>query len=382
MFNSLSRRLGETAEQNVGKALQMFGWDVQYMRSGMNGAADLVIHKGALRYAVEVKALSEGRPDRVLPLLSQAILQAQFYSASDPTTNPLAVIYVENASSNLWERVKSFADQYAPGVAVGIVSGNGVIFFKGEGLDGMSERPRARSRQSISTSTQPINIFSDLNQWMLKVLLAPELPPELLSAPRGHYRGGSDLAKATGVSAMSASRFLLQLRQEGYLSESAEQLKLVRRDELFHRWRAAAMRRPAEIPVRFRIKAPVQQQIRGLLKTHPRQACLGLFAAADGLGLGHVGGIPPYVYLSKLPPSDLKTNEWAMLMSATEGLPDLILRQALTPQSMMRGAVVRDDGLMYTDVIQVWLDVANHPSRGQEQADLIWRKTLQPLLGT
>lgn len=382
MFNSLSRRLGETAEQNVGKALQMFGWDVQYMRSGMKGAADLVIHKGALRYAVEVKALSEGRPDRVLPLLSQAILQAQFYSAADPTTNPLAVVYVENASSNLWERVKSFADQYAPGVAVGIVSGNGVVFFKGEGLDGMSERPRARSRQSTSTSNHPINIFSDLNQWMLKVLLAPELPPELLSAPRGHYRGGSDLAKAAGVSAMSASRFLLQLRQEGYLSESAELLKLVRRDELFHRWRAAAMRRPAEIPVRFRIKAPVQQQIRGLLKTHPRQACLGLFAAADGLGLGHVSGVPPYVYLPKLPPLDLKTNEWAMLMPATEGLPDLILRQALTPQSMMRGAVERNDGLMYTDVIQVWLDVANHPSRGQEQADLIWRKALQPLLGT
>ena len=381
MFDPQSRRLSETAEQNVGGALQRYGWDVQYMRSGIDEAADLVIQKGALRYAVEVKALSEGRPDRVLPLLSQAILQAQFYSASEQAAKPLAVIYVEKASSSLWERVQSFTDQYAPGVAVGLVSGHGMFFFKGEGLDEIAELPRARSRHSPSALAQPVNIFSDLNQWMLKVLLAPELPPELLSASRGHYQGGSDLAKAAGVSAMSASRFLLQLRQEGFLSEATEQLKLVRRDELFHRWRAAAMRRPAESPVRFRIKAPVQQQIVSLLKTHPHQACLGLFAAADGLGLGHVSGVPPYVYLSRLPSSDLKTNEWAMLMPVAEGPPDLILRKALTPQSIMRGAVDRGDGLMYSDVIQVWLDVANHPSRGQDQADLIWRKALQPLLG-
>jgi len=31
-------------------------------------------------------------------------------------------------------------------------------------------------------------------------------------------------------------------------------------------------------------------------------------------------------------------------------------------------------------VIQVWLDVVNHPTRGAEQADHIYRKVLQPMV--
>jgi hypothetical protein len=31
-----------------------------------------------------------------------------------------------------------------------------------------------------------------------------------------------------------------------------------------------------------------------------------------------------------------------------------------------------------SDILQIWLDVAQHPSRGREQADVIWRKTLAP----
>jgi hypothetical protein len=38
------------------------------------------------------------------------------------------------------------------------------------------------------------------------------------------------------------------------------------------------------------------------------------------------------------------------------------------------------DGVPVSDVLQVWMDVAQHPSRGREQADLIWRKILAPSL--
>jgi hypothetical protein len=43
-------------------------------------------------------------------------------------------------------------------------------------------------------------------------------------------------------------------------------------------------------------------------------------------------------------------------------------------------AVVLKDGVPVCDVLQVWLDVAQHPSRVSEQADLIWRKILAPAL--
>ena len=72
------------------------------------------------------------------------------------------------------------------------------------------------------------DLFSDLNQWMLKILLGQNLPESLLSVPRGEYRSGRQLAEAVGVSPMSASRFLRQLSSEGFLDESKESLRLVR----------------------------------------------------------------------------------------------------------------------------------------------------------
>jgi hypothetical protein len=46
---------------------------------------------------------------------------------------------------------------------------------------------------------------------------------------------------------------------------------------------------------------------------------------------------------------------------------------------MFRGAVPRGAGAC-SDVIQTWLDVASHPSRGNEQADLIYRKFLYKIV--
>ena len=212
---------------------------------------------------------------------------------------------------------------------------------------------------------------------MLKVLLAPELPEDLLTAPRGKYRSGLEFANAADVSSMSAARFLQQLRAEGFLDSQSTRLSLVRRPELFRRWRAALVRSPVELPVRFAIKASADQQIRRLLRSDPSGSCLGMFAAADELRLGHVSGVPPYVYVPKLPRAQ---NAWKSLMPVTSGPPDLIIRQTPTPRSTFRGAV-RRDGIAVADVIQIWLDVSSHPSRGSEQADLIYRTILRPLTG-
>ena len=77
---------------------------------------------------------------------------------------------------------------------------------------------------------------------MLKLLLAPLLPEDLLHAPRREYRNASELAVAAKVSVMSAFRFVRQLRQEGFLDRNDEPLRLVRRKELLRRWQAAHLR--------------------------------------------------------------------------------------------------------------------------------------------
>jgi hypothetical protein len=219
-------------------------------------------------------------------------------------------------------------------------------------------------------------LFSDLNQWMLKVLLAPELPDALLASPRGQYRNASHLAAAANVSVMSAFRFVQQLQREGYLHESAPNLRLVRREDLFGRWQALSARSPREVPMRFLLPGDRKDRLRRMLGSG--RACLALFAAADALGVGFVSGVPPYVYVQRIQPANLAA--WKNLRVCAAGEPpDVIVRQAPAPQSVFRG-VVRPEGMAASDVLQVWVDVASHPSRGREQADMIRKRILHRVI--
>lgn len=377
MSSRASKKLGGYADEFVADIFRSHAWKVTVPPMSAASGPDLIVAQGATRFAVEIKALSESRPDRVIPLLSQAILQSQAASAELGNALPLAVICVEEASPSLLQHVEAFAERYARDVPFGIVAEDGVRLFRGPGLEGLNALPSERGRNAASVAPQTVNLFSDLNQWMLKALLARELPEGLVGAPRKGYRTGADLAEAAHVSAMSASRFLSQLRHEGFLDESASQIVLVRREELFRRWSAAVMRPCPEMPMRFLLRAPVQQQIQAVLKRHSEDACLGLFAAADTLHIGHVSGVPAYVYVRKQPRSDAVG--WPGLAVSPQERPDFILRQASFPESTFRGAVHRD-GMAVADVIQIWLDVANHPSRGAEQAQHVYDKVLRPMI--
>jgi hypothetical protein len=44
--------------------------------------------------------------------------------------------------------------------------------------------------------------------------------------------------------------------------------------------------------------------------------------------------------------------------------------------------LVRPQGLAACDVLQIWVDVASHPSRGQEQADMIRKRVLHRVIET
>jgi len=222
----------------------------------------------------------------------------------------------------------------------------------------------------------------------------PQVPEDLLSAPRGEYRNASELARAAGVSVMSAFRFLRQLQMEGFLERSGERIRLVRVEELMDRWRAAYLRPAREWPMRwvlrgdqgglermFRLPDPNRRGAAAAPRD-PRsrpsaRMCLGLFAAAEVLGVGVVHGVKPHLYVEELQP-DLARRLGLIRVEAGQ-LPDIYVRIPSAPQSVFRGAVRRDD-VLASDILQVWLDVADHPARGRAQALEIERRVLRPLL--
>lgn len=367
---------GRRAVAIVRSWLSQAGWRISSPKPSASAAtADLEVRSGQTRYVVEVKSSSEGRSDRLIPLWSQAYLQA-LRVGGDPRA-VLAVVAAPRISPRVARQVLEFAAEHAPLAAAGVVDHAGLRMFRGERLDALDAEPPGRGKTVPVFAGSHANLFSDLNQWMLKVLLAPELPEALLSAPRGWYANATQLAAAAKVSVMSASRLVRQLRHEGYLHESKPHLELVRRGDLFRGWRSAAARRPRELPLRWLVRGDPGAELKRLSKVD--NACLALFSAADALGVGFVSGVPPCLYLRH---RNLETTpEWKNVVPARpHEPPDVIIREPPFPESVFRGAVIAD-GTRVCDILQVWLDVAAHPTRGDEQAGHIRRTVLAPLLG-
>ncbi len=381
-------------ERLVADAFRRPSWRVRHPREGDGPQPDLIVEGGGRKYVIEIKRSSEGRRDRVIPLLSQAILEAQaFARQSQETVIPVAIVGADHLPPAVVDSVQSYADRVAPRMVVGLVDSAGLRAFRGCGLEILNARPSAkenRARRRIVKQPLP-RLFSDLNQWMLKILLADSIPEELLSAPRSQYKNPTELARAAGVSVMSALRLVRQLENGGFVASDEESLALARVPELLGRW-AARRESVREFPVRWLVQRD-RAAVAGLLKSYaartasagrpargrrrqPR-ACLGLFAAADALGFGFVHGVPPHIYLERFEPGLLE--KWGLSPEDAEHNPDAVIRIPANPEAVFRAAVVKD-GVPCADILQVWLDVSEHPSRGKAQADEIARRALARLV--
>jgi hypothetical protein len=387
--NSVGSRNEREFEDLLAKLFRQRGWRVKKESIVSGKRADLVVARSNNRYIIELKVASEGRSDRLVPLLSQAILQARAYAQAFPQpASPLAVVAAPAISASAANSLVSFVSNFAPDAAVGIIDREGFRRFVGAGLDQLDAAPPRPARRQKLLSPDSASLFSDLNQWMLKVLLAPMIPEDILRAPRREYRNASELAGAAEVSVMSAFRFLRQLRQEGFLDEHNEQLRLVRRKELLRRWQAAHLRSAPEVPLRWIIPSKSAGQLQAALHAYSVQpnvkgepvprACLGLFAAAESLGFGFVHGVPQYFYLEGLNRDVLK--RIGLSPEGAEQRPDVYVRVPAFRESVFRAAVVCD-GVPIADILQVWLDVGSHPARGEEQAEEIRHRVLAPIIG-
>ncbi|HEY3381346.1 MAG TPA: hypothetical protein VGK32_06220 [Vicinamibacterales bacterium] len=346
---------------------------------------------------MELKVAAEARRDRLLPLLAAAVLESRALALLSPEARPLAVVAAPRLPERVIKELFDYASRVAPDAAVGVMDLEGRAELRGPGLERLNSSPdRHSSLGPPALAHQPFDPFSDLNQWMLKVLLAPRLPGELLNAQRASISGAAQLADVARVSVPSASRLVRYLNQEGWLDEVAP-LRLVRIPELLRRWRAPYVRPPRDMKMRWLIPGKPGQlllalgryQASGLAhdepdrvqrveQRHPR-ACLGLFSAANALGFGHVHGVPQHLYLEHPDPFVL---EAMGLVRANVGEPvHVIVRIPRWPESVFRGAVDRK-GVLASDIVQIWLDVSEHPARGAEQAKEIWMRAFRGAFGS
>lgn len=369
----------EAAEELVQRLFEDAGWKTHAQVRLNHRQVDLVVGRGKEQYVVEVKAVSRGSSVPLEQPWSMAALRARAFA--DVKHKPMAIVVAPQISEAAAQRLFAHQQEFAPDVAVGIVDGRGFRHFDLPSLRELNAEPDSSRKSPMPNQKSAQNLFSDLNQWLMKVLLAPELQKGLIGAPQTLCRNATELAKSADCSIMSAHRFIEELRSEGFLDEASRNLRIVRREQLFKRWLGAKSHAHTDISYRMVLRRDLRKNLGHYFPQS--RACLGLFAAADELGIGFVSGVPPYLLVDRagvLPGGVESVQGASELIPSADGEPaDVIVRVPKAVKSVMRGAV-EPKGVRCSDVIQTWLDVANHGSRGEEQAALIWRTHLEKLV--
>lgn len=370
----LTRAPERLARHSVYTLFRSNGWRVEDDSDEGKGGDIVLTSPGGLIYRAVLKALTEGRADRVIPLFSQALLESRVHAkAQQDGSHPAVLLWVGNASQALIQKLRDFQRAYGEGVPVALLS-DAPLYVDFPGLDAAEQSVRVRRS---SHSAPPTLVFSDLVQWMLKLLLARDLKREnLINAPEKTYMTATDLAREAGVSVMTATRLVNALK-EGDFVEFVPHLRLVQRRKLAQRWKAAYAKPPLSVQMKFLVGGVPQEQL--LQKTLKREesATLGQFAAAHALRVGHVHGAITTLWVPNLGVAE----RWRGMRRAFEGeRPDVILKQHPYPQSLLRGRVLREEGWV-SDIIQTWLDVSADPTRGAEQAAELEHGVLANIVG-
>src|SRR6266567_7315181 len=142
------------------------GWKVLEEPREKNVAPDLLVSGHGKKFVVELKRASEGRKDRVIPLLSQAALEASYYSRSlSDHPLPVAIVGANHMPESVAEEAKRFLQERVPEVAVGLMDMEGFRSFAGHGLESLNSARRSEKQIcSPKLRAGAPQLFSDLNQ--------------------------------------------------------------------------------------------------------------------------------------------------------------------------------------------------------------------------
>lgn len=351
-------------------------------RAGWKLRASAWVSTSGRQYRV-LEEVAPGAWDRsVAAFLAKAILQAQ--AGASPDVEPVAALRVKRASPLTDGRLAKFVEEVAPTQAWILLDAEGRVFPHVASAPELSDAAGKHVVQATKAlaSTRQQSLFTDLNQWMLKVLLAPHLPEKLLQAPRGRPpRNASTLAELANVSLPAATRFLRALEAEGQLDTRFGDVRVARPLELLPQWRDQ-MGHPARSelaatsvrgPFNLEIMAGISREYARASGEHP-PLVLGLHSACAALELGHVTGAVPVVWTPSLDAARLE--EHGLVAVSGDQRADVVLRVPRYPESLFRGVVLPGMSPV-TDIIQCWLDTSHYRIRGQEQADFLWRHVLK-----
>lgn len=313
---------------------------------------------------VEVKALrGSNRVDALKGAAAMAILDLQRWA---PELHKLAWIEVERLGSQAVGKLAEYLREVAPEVGWAVVDLHGGVRIHAPtiGLDVRVESDAAPPRSGKAFAP----LFSDLNAWMLKVLLMRRAPEWAWTATREPCRNAHVLHSVAEVSGASAHRFVKAMTEADYLRSDRKGLQLVRIESLLNHWRAIHQNQP-----------PVLIEARPLFDWRPRDLGLSLLGGRVALGgqyaaeqfeMQHATRGRATIWIE----ADLERALDAMdLVPAEPGRGRVWVGRPRHVESCFRARVITD-GVAYIDPCELMLEAAMDPARGFEQSEYVLQR--------
>ena len=321
--------------------------------------ADLVIESGDQRLLVLLELVRGPRIPEVEGQLARAVLKLK-RCADEQGGIPVPVVALTRYGPKLEQAVRSFMEEFAPGVGWGLLDERGQAVLMVPGLDLRWSRAVSLPEWGGGSAERgDRQLFTDLNRWLLKVLLLVNAPDKLWGGPRQKPRHPTELAGIARVSVAKAHSFARAFEGRGFLRKSREGLKLTGVQEMLQSWlQDEKNASPKAVPVRALIPPLSSDDRAGGEPPLPESAwdaaVVGGAFAALKRGLLRVGGRQTPLVHVRIPISRA-IQDW-QLEECDPRDAQMVLSRPLFPQSVFLGQLRRQDGPPLVDLWQVALD--------------------------
>lgn len=335
-----------------------------------DGGPDILVNMHGVQYAAMIKILTTPRTDDVIGRFSTLILERQ-YQTLPPSTKPLLVVAVSRWGAPMIDRVRNHMKKYAPATGWALIDHvRGAIHMEPAVDDKHSKPLTWYSEKPLTTSSKHgAKLFTDLNAWLLKVLIYKDAPNPYRTKTPERVINPNHLASLAAVSQRTAYSFFNAFENMNFVRSTKNKgIHLVRLSALLEMWfQDAALHSPVRTHA-CSIFGELNDWKELTEKAGDLRFALGGFGACRIHDVLHTnakpvwdvhveGNIPEFEKNWNLQPCGEQKAQISFIESSAKG-------------SVFRG-VVRKESLPVVDVIQSALDVSSMPGRGLEQAEHI-----------
>jgi len=325
-------------------------------------------------FRVEIKSTRRRSIEDMQGRLATAVLQMQRNGASDE--HPLILLYAPRVGRRAVAELDAFMQDHAPDYGWGAWDSRGAVHLRVPQLDMVIEREGKEVSEPVRETTHNKRAFTDLNRWLLKILLLNDAPKDMWDKAeqyRQAIESPAELQRVSQVSQAKAYQFARTFRDLGLLRWDRNNFGIIERRKLFELWQEEERQlRVGRYPVRsiFGAGAGMEDVFSGV-GTEVEYA-VGGFEACRLHGVLHTNRRAAEVHIFQTPNTIIQRLD---LEYCAEHEAEMYLVEMPYRESIQR-ATMRVGDVRVVDILQAALDTSRQARRGREQAEYIIQEVL------